>query len=155
MSFTLPTVEAVERHYWAVLIRDEFRPHGEEFPVEHKTKEEAEKHVQRFVDKRLATLYPRIRREGVMTGNEAYSYDKTSHVLGDVLTEGIKARAKHGDAPIATDMELLSVLMEEVGEVATALNQNLGEEEFRKELVQVASVAIRHLAGDLTFSHKP
>ena len=52
-------------------------------------------------------------------------------------------------------MELLSVLMEEVGEVATALNQNLGEEEFRKELVQVASVAIRHLAGDLTFSHKP
>ena len=90
-----------------------------------------------------------------MTGNEAYSYDKTHRVLGDVLTEGIKARAKHGDAPIATDMELLSVLMEEVGEVATALNQNLGEEEFRKELVQVASVAIRHLAGDLTFSHKP
>ena len=90
-----------------------------------------------------------------MTGNEAYSYDKTNHVLGDVLTEGIKARAKHGEAPIATDMELLSVLMEEVGEVATALNQNLGEEEFRKELVQVASVAIRHLAGDLAFSHKP
>ena len=59
MSFTLPTVEVVERHYWAVLIRDEFRPHGEEFPVEYKTKEEAEKHVQRFVDKRLATLYPK------------------------------------------------------------------------------------------------
>jgi len=165
MSFTLPTVEAVERHYWAVLIRDEFRPHGEEFPVEHKTKEEAEKHVQRFVDKRLATLYPRIRREGVMTGNEAYSYDKTRHVLGMFcrvlrvvplrVTEGIKARAKHGDAPIATNMELLSVLMEEVGEVATALNQNLGEKEFRKELVQVASVAIRYLAGDLTFSRKP
>lgn len=58
MSFTLPTVEVVERHYWAVLIRDEFRPHGEEFPMEHTTKEAAEEHVQKFVDKKLATRYP-------------------------------------------------------------------------------------------------
>ena len=90
-----------------------------------------------------------------MTGTEMFSRIATGQVLDLVCNEGIKARRKHGDAPIATDMELLSVLMEEVEEVATALNQNLGEEEFRKELVQVASVAIRHLAGDLTFSHKP
>jgi hypothetical protein len=60
MSFTLPTVEAVEVHYWTVVIRDEFRPHGEEYPVRHATKEEAEQHVQRFVDKKLATRYPHI-----------------------------------------------------------------------------------------------
>ena len=90
-----------------------------------------------------------------MTGNEAYNPTLTQAVFVGVLTEGDKARLKHGDAPVATDAEALSVLMEEVGEVATALNQNLPKEEFRKELVQVASVAIRHLAGDLTFSHKP
>ena len=92
-----------------------------------------------------------------MTGNAMFMFSSiaTEQVLDLVRNEGSKARRKHGDAPIATDMEFLSVLMEEVGEVATALNQNLGEEEFRKELVQVASVAIRHLAGDLTFSQKP
>lgn len=29
----LPMVEAVEVHYWTVLLRDQFRPHGEEYPV--------------------------------------------------------------------------------------------------------------------------
>ncbi len=90
-----------------------------------------------------------------MTGNEAFDQYITDLILKDVMVEGKRARAKHGDGPIATNAQLLSVLMEEVGEVATALNQNLGEEEFRKELVQVASVAIRHLAGDLSFSYKP
>ena len=90
-----------------------------------------------------------------MTGNEAYDSHFTNLIVSDVLVEGRKARAKHGDAPVATNAEALSVLMEEVGEVAKAFNQNLSIEEFRKELVQVASVALRHLAGDLTFSHKP
>ena len=90
-----------------------------------------------------------------MNGNEAYNHIDTVLVVTDVLIEGIKARVKHGDAPLATNEQALQVLMEEVGEVATALNQDLPEEEFRKELLQVASVAIRHLAGDLTYSRKP
>jgi hypothetical protein len=90
-----------------------------------------------------------------MNGNEAFDINFTTVVLTDVLNEGVHARQKHGDAPVATNEEALQVLTEEVGEVAKALNQNLPEEEFRKELIQVASVAIRHLAGDLTFSRKP
>lgn len=90
-----------------------------------------------------------------MDGNEAYSSVSTGYIIADVLGEGTKARLKHGDAPLASNEEALQVLTEEVGEVAKALNQNLPEEEFRKELLQVASVAIRHLAGDLTFSRKP
>lgn len=90
-----------------------------------------------------------------MTGNDAYKEHNTWVVVNQVLAEGQKARKKHGDAPVANAEEFLSVLVEEVGEVATAINQNLPEEELRKEVVQVASVAIRFLAGDLTFSHKP
>jgi len=89
-----------------------------------------------------------------VNGNEAYSNERTDLALGEVLIEGNRARRKHGDAPLATDAELITVLVEEVGEVAKAYNQ-LKPDEFRKELVQVASVAIRHLAGDLTFSSKP
>lgn len=89
-----------------------------------------------------------------MTGNEAFSAYVTGAYLRDVCIEGERARAKHGDAPLATDEQALAVLMEEVGEVAKAICQNKPEE-FRKELVQVASVAIRHIAGDLTFSRKP
>jgi NTP pyrophosphatase (non-canonical NTP hydrolase) len=90
-----------------------------------------------------------------MTGNEAYDFDRTASIIDLVIKEGYKARMKHGDAPLAINGEALSVLMEEVGEVATAMNQNLPTGELRKELVQVASVAIRWLAGDLTFSRKP
>ena len=90
-----------------------------------------------------------------MTGNEAYDAATTQAVIRALYAEGVSARRKHGDAPLATNAEALSVLVEEVGEVAMALNQNLSNEELKKELVQVASVAVRWLAGDLTFSHKP
>lgn len=89
-----------------------------------------------------------------MNGKEAFDSIFTEAMIEAVWIEGEKARAKHGDAPLATNEEALQILMEEVGEVAKALNQNLPEEEFRQELIQVASVAIRHLAGDLTFSGK-
>jgi NTP pyrophosphatase (non-canonical NTP hydrolase) len=89
-----------------------------------------------------------------VNGNEAYNELHTLGIINLVYEEGVKARRKHGDAPLATDAELITVLVEEVGEVAKAYNQ-LKPDEFRKELVQVASVAIRHLAGDLTFSSKP
>lgn len=90
-----------------------------------------------------------------MNGNDAYSWEFTNVIVGDILKEGVKARAKHGDAPLASNEQVLSILVEEVGEVAKAINQNLPEDEYRKELTHVASVALRALAGDLTFSRKP
>lgn len=89
-----------------------------------------------------------------VTGNMAFDWFKTEQVINSVRNEGHKARHKHGDAALATDAEALSVLVEEVGEVAKAINQRKPEE-VKKELIQVASVAIRHLSGDLTFSEKP
>ena len=85
-----------------------------------------------------------------------YSEVRTYGILDEVMKEGDRARKKHGEVGRrGTNLESLSILLEEVGEVATAINQDLPQEELRKELIQVASVAVRWLAGDLIFSHKP
>lgn len=44
-----------------------------------------------------------------------------------------------------TDAEFMCVLAEEVGEVANAINDGLTPEHVRKELVQVAAVAVKWL----------
>lgn len=46
----LPEMEVVEVHYWAVLIKDEFRPNGEEYPTRFVSQGEAERKLQRFKD---------------------------------------------------------------------------------------------------------
>lgn len=51
----LPEMEVQEVHYWAVVIHDEFRPAGEEWPERFETKEAADAKLQRFIDIRLAT----------------------------------------------------------------------------------------------------
>jgi hypothetical protein len=51
----LPEVEVKEIHYWAVVIYDEHRPLGEEWPDRFETKEAADAKVQRLVDINLAT----------------------------------------------------------------------------------------------------
>ena len=53
MSYELPEMEVVEVHYWTVLIKDEFRPKGEEWPYRYADKETAEKQLQHFRDKKL------------------------------------------------------------------------------------------------------
>jgi hypothetical protein len=51
----LPTLKVVERHYWTFVIKDQFRPEGEEYPAQYETKAEAEDHVERMIKKRLGT----------------------------------------------------------------------------------------------------
>ena len=76
-------------------------------------------------------------------------------VANKIDTETSRAREKHGySAPQASELEALSILVEEVGEVAMAINQNRPKQELEKEIVQVASVAIRWLMGDLHYSRK-
>jgi len=81
----------------------------------------------------------------------SYPYYNVLRMIGE---ESTKARSKHQGAPQATEDQALSILVEEVGEIATALNQNLPKAELEKEIVQVASVATRWLMGDLTYSRK-
>jgi len=82
-----------------------------------------------------------------------------SHAWPDVIMlikeENVRARSKHEGAPQASELEALSILGEEFGEVAMAINQNLPKKELEKEIIQVASVAVRWLMGDLTFSRRP
>jgi len=51
----LPTVEVVEVHYWAVLMRDEHRPDGEEYPIRYPSRLEADAKCHHFVNIQLAT----------------------------------------------------------------------------------------------------
>lgn len=74
----------------------------------------------------------------------------------DIADETARARAKHGRSfERSSDDAKLRILLEEVGEVAKALNdQQLADENYstsalrdhlRAELVQVASLAVRWL----------
>jgi ABC-type hemin transport system ATPase subunit len=68
-------------------------------------------------------------------------------VLNDVVAEYARAKAKHGemtlDGPAASDVLRLAALVEEVGEVGTALSYDRGSTaNLYAELVQVANVAI-------------
>ncbi|EYR64662.1 hypothetical protein N866_07060 [Actinotalea ferrariae CF5-4] len=68
-------------------------------------------------------------------------------VLNDVVAEYARAKAKHGemtlDGPAASDVLRLAALVEEVGEVGTAMSYDRGStSNLYAELVQVATVAI-------------
>ena len=91
----------------------------------------------------------------------------TGLVLSDLTLDAVQAEAtraylRHGDhsmlGPGVTESERLSILTEEVGEVARELNEdrlgNLDHAEWRdrrvKELIQVAAMAltwVEHLEG--------
>lgn len=63
--------------------------------------------------------------------------------LSEVRREFAHAREKHpGEEGVLTDAEWLAVLTEEVGECARAL-QDEGDDELRRELAQVAAMALR------------
>lgn len=66
--------------------------------------------------------------------------------LVDVVRECHAAAFTHGDLPPSAHQRL-SILLEEVGEVAEAMNRHTWEgpsaDDVRKELVQVAATALR------------
>lgn len=76
----------------------------------------------------------------------------TNRVLLDVMAERARQELLWPDGTCAhmtargEDLACLSVLTEEVGEVARALNEDDGPA-LREELVQVAAVAIAWLEG--------
>lgn len=67
-------------------------------------------------------------------------------VMGMVMEERDRQEELHAPNTCASayldPFKKLSILMEEVGEVANALNESYDEEELVKELVQVSAVCV-------------
>lgn len=64
------------------------------------------------------------------------------YLLEELIKERVRQDAKFGNMPRSLKTEVwLTILMEEVGEVARAILEGK-EEDYTKELVQVAAVAI-------------
>ena len=57
-----------------------------------------------------------------------------------------RGNKKHSHGELATPIQVVSILCEEIGEYAQAVMQGRIED-ARKELVQVAAVALNHLRG--------
>jgi NTP pyrophosphatase (non-canonical NTP hydrolase) len=72
---------------------------------------------------------------------------KTSlNVLFEIEDEIARGNKKHGDGALATPIQVVSILCEELGEFAQATMQNRPID-ARKELIQVVAVALNFLAG--------
>jgi NTP pyrophosphatase (non-canonical NTP hydrolase) len=85
-----------------------------------------------------------------MSGNAAWNVRAASAIWETIKAERERAHTKHGESSMefltATDPIRLTVLVEEVGEVAKVLNdgRHKGQVDFdalRMELVQVAAMA--------------
>lgn len=70
-----------------------------------------------------------------------------ANVYASVTKEIIRGNIKHGHGRIATPIEVISILAEELGEYAQAVMQGRIED-AEKELTQVAAVACNALSGN-------
>lgn len=68
-------------------------------------------------------------------------------VMQLVHDERERQKSRWGDAPYPNNDIALRVLVEEVGEIAMALNDGESDERVREEIVQVAAVCFRWLEG--------
>jgi NTP pyrophosphatase (non-canonical NTP hydrolase) len=67
-------------------------------------------------------------------------------LLDEIDAEIERGNRKHGDGPIASPIQVVSILCEELGEFAQAVMQEKMDD-ARKELIQVVAVALNHLNG--------
>jgi NTP pyrophosphatase (non-canonical NTP hydrolase) len=105
--------------------------------------------VEESVDK--ATLATEQMLESMRSGHGETNYVtllrnlSREDIFDQIMEEIQRQRVKHGPQgemfSQPTDMKSW-ILFEEVGEVAHALNEHMPIEEVRKELVQVAAVAV-------------
>jgi NTP pyrophosphatase (non-canonical NTP hydrolase) len=71
---------------------------------------------------------------------------KPTTLLDEVLAEITRGNLKHGHGELATPIQVVAILAEELGEYAQAIMQNRTDD-ARKELLQVVAVAFNHLLG--------
>lgn len=69
-----------------------------------------------------------------------------SDVLESIDDEIERGNAKHGKAPMALGDDVVLILAEELGEYAQALLQGRFAD-AKKELTQIAAIAVNHLCG--------
>lgn len=67
-------------------------------------------------------------------------------LVTEIEAEINRANVKHGHGPIATPIQLVAILSEELGEFAQATMKG-HTFDARKELIQVAAVALNFLDG--------
>lgn len=67
-------------------------------------------------------------------------------VLLEVDKEIERGNKKHGHGELATSIQVVAILCEELGEFAQAVMQGRVTD-AREELIQVAAVALNHLKG--------
>ncbi len=65
----------------------------------------------------------------------------------DIATEIELGNIKHGDGPMASPVEVVAILTEELGEYAQAILKDESPMHKRQELIQLCAVAINHLIG--------
>lgn len=75
-----------------------------------------------------------------MDGQFAFKLCKFSEVLAEIK----RGNEKHGEGPLATPMQVVAILVEEIGEYAQAVLKG-NDIDAEKELVQVCAVAFNHL----------
>ena len=71
-----------------------------------------------------------------------------------LCAERKKQFEKFGAEPLANRCQLVTIITEEVGEIAREVNQAGKEEKLRQEVLQVAAICIAYLDGDLHFGNQ-
>jgi hypothetical protein len=84
---------------------------------------------------------------------EKYRMPITIMAAQKISEEVDRGNAKHGDGHIASDLEAIAILVEELGEYSAAVMQG-NVAQAQKELTQIAAVAANHLGGGLHFTNK-
>lgn len=67
-------------------------------------------------------------------------------ILEEVEKEIQSGNQKHGHGPLANPIQVIAILCEELGEYAQANLKNQPTK-ARKELIQIAAIALNHLCG--------
>lgn len=69
--------------------------------------------------------------------------DRVNRLIEDEILRG---NLKHGTGPYANQMQVIGILVEELGEFAQAVMQGR-DADAMKELTQVAAVAVNYMRG--------
>ena len=97
----------------------------------------------------LTEIIDRLRANALLSDRDALAYAHDGPIV-DVLLACDAAQRAHGDLPTSAHQRL-SILTEEVGEAAQAMNRHTWEApcaaEVRAELVQVTATALRMIAA--------
>lgn len=73
-------------------------------------------------------------------------FQLNENIMLSIRDEVRRGNAKHGHGKLATPIQVVAILTEELGEYAQAVMQGRSDDAY-KELIQITAVAINHLHG--------